>query len=328
MPFEIKNPDDNSVLHSYPLSISDFESEDLQSDIIDVTLPFGDSRSYIWSFDGIRMSYSESAFNNEVTLDWKGDMRMVTMYFNIKGKFSVTDSSYHKQFELGANQHNLFYGSEAEGKMKVEELVMKSFMIQFTEDAFLRITKDGNETLKRFAENILAGRSSVLCQSNLNIDLNIQSCINAVVNCKFSGQLKKMFLLSKAIELLVLQAESYDQFLIPKRIHAKTDYDKERLVYARDYLIQHMEMPPNLSQLARTTGINEYKLKRGFKELFGNTVFGYLSEIRLELAKSDLQERKKSVTEIAFSLGYSSVPHFSTAFKKKFGVSPTTLTGN
>ena len=107
MPFELKNPDDNSILHSHPLSVSDFETEDLQSDIVDLELPFGNSRSYIWAFDGIRMSYSDSAFIHEVTFDWKGEMRMVTMYFNLKGKFSVTDRRYNKQFELGPNQHNL-----------------------------------------------------------------------------------------------------------------------------------------------------------------------------------------------------------------------------
>lgn len=134
-----------------------------------------------------------------------------------------------------------------------------------------------------------------------------------------------MFLFSKAIEILVLQAESYNQLLSPIKIYAKTDYDKERLVYARDYLIQHMEVPPSLTQLARVAGINEYKLKRGFKEMFGTTVFSYLAESRLELAKIDLLEAQKSVTEIAFELGYSSVQHFSAAFKKKFGVAPSQL---
>ena len=84
-------------------------------------------------------------------------------------------------------------------------------------------------------------------------------------------------------------------------------------------------MPPSLSELARIIGINEYKLKRGFKEIFGNTVFGYLSDARLEIAKMDLLENKKTVSEIALELGYSSLPHFSNAFKNKFGVSPAKL---
>ena len=134
-----------------------------------------------------------------------------------------------------------------------------------------------------------------------------------------------MFLLSKSIELLVLQAEAYNKAKDSGPKFLKTEYDKERIVYAREYLIKHLDMPPGLSELARAAGINEYKLKKGFKETFGNTVFGYLAETRLELAKNDLLEKKKSVSEIAFELGYSSVQHFSNAFKKKFGVSPGRL---
>jgi AraC-like DNA-binding protein len=86
--------------------------------------------------------------------------------------------------------------------------------------------------------------------------------------------------------------------------------------------MQHIESPPSLSQLAKIAGINEYKLKRGFKEMFNNTVFGYLAEARLELAKNDLVQSNKKVIEIASALGYCSLQHFSHAFKKKFGISP------
>jgi AraC-like DNA-binding protein len=96
-------------------------------------------------------------------------------------------------------------------------------------------------------------------------------------------------------------------------------------MYAREYLISHMETPPGLSELARIIGINEYKLKRGFKEMFGNTVFGYLSDLRLEMAKNELLENRNTASTIASELGYSSVQHFSNAFKKKFGYAPSKL---
>jgi len=157
------------------------------------------------------------------------------------------------------------------------------------------------------------------------MDINMLNGINAIVDCKYQPELKKMFLLSKSIELLVLQAEAYNKAKDGGPKFLKTEYDKERIIYAREYLIKHLDMPPGLSELARAAGINEYKLKKGFKETFGNTVFGYLAETRLELAKNDLLDKKKSVSEIAFELGYSSVQHFSNAFKKKFGVSPGRL---
>lgn len=325
MSFELLNNQDKSILHRDPLGADDFNVDELKEDTVNLSYPFGDIKTIMWTFNGIRITYSNLAFKEHITLEWSGNRRMITMFFSLKGKLLMIGKGLDNRFEIGANQHNMFYGTEASGKMQVENLYMRSFMIQFTEDAFLRIAQDGNDTLKRFADAILQGTPAALSYQNLSIDINIQNCINAIINCGFAGRLKQMFLLSKTIELLVLQAESYDKLLVNKPAYAKTDYDKERLLFARDYMLQHIEFPPALPQLARAVGINEYKLKRGFKEMFGTTVFGYLSEARLELARTNLAENQKSVTEIAFDLGYSSVQHFSNAFKKKFGVSPTGL---
>ncbi|ULT25013.1 helix-turn-helix transcriptional regulator [Sphingobacterium sp. E70] len=80
---------------------------------------------------------------------------------------------------------------------------------------------------------------------------------------------------------------------------------------------------PNVDRIGENRGVNEYKLKRGFKEIFNQTAFSYLSDLRLDLAKNDLLEGKKQATEIAFELGYCSLQHFSKAFKKKFGMAPS-----
>ncbi len=102
----------------------------------------------------------------------------------------------------------------------------------------------------------------------------------------------------------------------------KKEYDRERILFAREYLILHIDIPPSLPELSRLAGINEFKLKNGFKELFGQPVFAWLADYRLETARSELMKGDRTVTEIAFELGFSSPQHFSTAFKKKYGVSP------
>ena len=134
-----------------------------------------------------------------------------------------------------------------------------------------------------------------------------------------------MYLHSKTIEFLVLQAEACNKNRNSPAGYINTPAEKDCMIYARDYMITNMDNPPTLRMLAKVCGINEYKLKRGFKEIFGTTVFGYLSDRRLEMAREDLLTSKKTSAEIAAGLGYSSPQHFSTAFKKKFGVSPTNL---
>ena len=102
----------------------------------------------------------------------------------------------------------------------------------------------------------------------------------------------------------------------------KKEYDRERILFDRDYLIRHMENPPSLAELSRLAGINEFKLKNGFKEIFNQPVFAWLADYRLETARNELLKNDRTITEIAFELGFSSPQHFSTAFKKKYGVSP------
>jgi len=325
MPFELKNKADNTILHSNNLKGSDFNSNKLVENTMHINLPFADAKMQQWYFDGIRMGYSNWHYKHNVEMEWKGDLDMVTLYFNMKGKTTIGNKHFQKPFELGKYQHNLFYSQNGEGTLKNDDLHVNTFMIQFNPDAFLRLTQDANDILKRFGDDVINGKTVALSEDSLYMDVNMISAINAIVGCKYQESLKKMFLLSKSIELLVLQAEAYNKLHNNTNKYLKTEYDKERIIYAREYLISHLDMPPGLSELAKVAGINEYKLKRGFKETFGNTVFGYLADTRLELAKTDLLDRKKSASEIAFELGYSSLQHFSNAFKKKFGVSPREL---
>lgn len=321
MGFEIKNTSGDS-LFGLDFTQKNFEEKGFQAVPMDLSLPFGHVKAMQWLFDGIRMSFTESIFNDPVTLDWKGDTEMITMNFNLQGRISIIDKSMPRAFELSANQHNIFYGKEAEGQLKAGDKRMTSFLIQLSKKTFLNIASDGNDALKRFSDNVACGRSIAFSDTNLSIDLSLQNCINAILNCNYSNSLKRIYFFSKSIELLVLQAEAFDRLGNNKKRYIKNSYDKERILHARDYLLQHMENPPALNELSRIAGINEYKLKKGFKEIFNRTVFEYLAENRLEMARKHLLDRSKPITEIAFELGYSSVQHFSAAFRKKFGVSP------
>ncbi len=320
MGFELSN---NEKAFKMAFDRNDVSDHGFKEDTFTIDIPFGRLMAKQWLFDGIKLLYSETALDKPTELDWKGDIELVTMHFNLQGRISIKQNGMSNSFELNGNQHNLFYGTNAEGKMKLDEMRTKSFMIQFEKDSFLTISKDGNESLKRFTDKIASGTPVAFSNSNLNIDLPLQTCIHSILHCDYSNGLKKLFLLSKTIELLVLQAESFDKFQNSKAEYIKHDYDKERLVFARDYLVKNIKSPPTLVELAKIAGLNEYKLKRGFKEMFNQTAFSYLSDLRLDLAKKDLSEGKKQATEIAFELGYCSLQHFSNAFKKKFGIAPS-----
>ena len=95
-----------------------------------------------------------------------------------------------------------------------------------------------------------------------------------------------------------------------------------RVYYAQEILLKSLSNPPSLMELARQVGMCDYNLKRGFKEAFGTTVFGYLRDRRLEKAQQLLLEQEMTVASVAQTVGYDSHASFTTAFKRKFGVSP------
>ncbi|MCW3463156.1 helix-turn-helix transcriptional regulator [Chitinophaga nivalis] len=105
------------------------------------------------------------------------------------------------------------------------------------------------------------------------------------------------------------------------------DADIEKLHHATHLLSNALQEPPSLEWLAKACQLNEYKLKAGFKQIFGTTVSNYAQGIRLEKAQQLIRDTDMTMSEIAYDLGYAHSQHFQRAFKQKFGVTPNSLRG-
>ncbi|MBN1404880.1 MAG: helix-turn-helix transcriptional regulator [Opitutales bacterium] len=94
------------------------------------------------------------------------------------------------------------------------------------------------------------------------------------------------------------------------------------------YLEENLGDEHSLGELSRRHYINEFKLKSGFREHFGETVFGYLRRKRMERAHTLLSQGRTSVMEVASMLGYSNPSHFARAFRQVYGCNPGQLIKN
>jgi AraC family transcriptional regulator len=101
--------------------------------------------------------------------------------------------------------------------------------------------------------------------------------------------------------------------------------DREKVLKAREILVRQIGEPITIKQLSRKVAMNECYLKKGFKEMFGATIFEFYQSQRMEHARYLLYEKGLSVTDVSDILGYSSISHFSTAFKKHTGLKPCEL---
>ena len=147
--------------------------------------------------------------------------------------------------------------------------------------------------------------------------------LHKIMNCPYQGNLKRLYLESKTLELIVMKLAQVQQSTSLSRTSFKLKADDvERLYRARDILICNLECPPSLNELAQQTEMNDFKLKRGFRQIFGTTVFGYLHQCRMEKAQWLLEQGFDSVAQVAQAVGYASPSQFSAAFKRQFGKTP------
>lgn len=126
---------------------------------------------------------------------------------------------------------------------------------------------------------------------------------------------------AKGLELLAHLFDAAQELECAARPLGPADVD--RLERARRILVARMAEPPSLAALAREVGVNETKLKAGFRRLFGDTVFGVLRRERMEEAHRLLRTRRYGVSEVALRVGYANPSKFAAAFRARFGLRPS-----
>ena len=295
-------------------------------DVQHLVTPEGTRDSRTWEFDGIRMGHSISRFNTLTSFSAHSPYTdTIRLHIGLKGNYSFHHRQLDRDFHLIGGHHNILYSRDFDMTVDNRTLELETFGIQFPREIFLRITHNANDVLRRFADHILEGDSALLSEQWGAVDPAIQQLVRQILDHPYKGDLRQLFLLSKSIELLVLCAESCNLATQQRSECIKTPADKEKIIAVRDLINQRLDCPPNLSEIARTVGLNEYKLKRGFKEIFRTTVFGYLTEQRLLLARQTLLDTRKTAAEISYELGYSTPQHFNNVFKRRFGDTPASI---
>ncbi|WP_431134692.1 helix-turn-helix domain-containing protein [Psychroserpens mesophilus] len=150
---------------------------------------------------------------------------------------------------------------------------------------------------------------------------DMQSIVDSLFNIKYEGKTKMMFFRSQITALL---SHFFGQLATLKTEKIKF-LEREKLDLAKKILLDNIDNPPSLTELSKLIGLNTFKLKRDFKELFGVPVFKYLQNERLTLANKMIRNEEATVQEAAWHVGYDSLSSFSNAFEKKFGYRPSQI---
>lgn len=238
-------------------------------------------------------------------------------------KFCVSGNVYcrQKQTECDSCKLNASRGCIE----KVESVDVLSFTFS---PSYLQQFSKAHKTPVTLTDNVLSFTHIASFSKVLPLCGKTRMAIEALLNHTYTDTLENIFINAQTQILLLY---STDCMLGEKEETSFTckflanEADREKIIKAREILLQHIGEPITIKALSRKVAINECYLKKGFKEIFGTTIFDFYQSQRMEHAKYLLYDKGLSVTEVSLLLGYSSISHFSTAFKKHTGIKPCEL---
>lgn len=162
----------------------------------------------------------------------------------------------------------------------------------------------------------------------IQISANIRQTLESILNNSYADALQNIFINAQTQILLLYCLESLNTLRedqVPACKFLSYMEEREKISRAREILLEHIGDPITIKELSRKVAINECYLKKGFKVMFGTTIFDFYQDQRMEHARYLLYEKGMTVSEVSAQLGYSSISHFSTAFKKHTGLKPCEL---
>lgn len=151
----------------------------------------------------------------------------------------------------------------------------------------------------------------------------MQYVVDKIFSNTYKGSTRSLFLQSQVTELL---AHFFEMLSAENKLSLSINIkERDQLHQAKSIIESNLVTPPSIEGLSRQIGLNDFKLKKHFKELFGFSIYQYLQHVRLKKAHDLLKHSYLGIQETAWQVGYQSLSSFSSAFNKKFGYRPSDL---
>jgi AraC-like DNA-binding protein len=185
----------------------------------------------------------------------------------------------------------------------------------YSEESWLRVIMDR-----------VGQRQTSLFALNASLNTMMEKVLLSITQCPFNGTTKRLFLEGKTLEILAYSIAALEPVAEPN--NGLCERDRRKLADIKRYLDEHYLEDLSLKFLCSEFGVNEFKLKAGFKNLFGQTVFGYILEQKMQRAYRLLYDGGTSISDLSDMLGYNHQGNFTVAFKKRFNMSPLQIRNN
>src|SRR5690606_37676793 len=237
----------------------------------------GRVKTQFGSFDGVVWSHVMFQSNAPFSCTCDGAGRCVTLIFHLAGTLEYQEQMGQLRV-VNSGQHNICFSPTYNTvvELRPEEGVVNTLAIDLPVDYYTRLLSGHSATQERFIKNIESDEPCWLQDNFMSMTMPMKWLINSIRQNQRTGLLKRLFLEAKTLELLMLQVEQAELRLNPADAKSR---QRDALYEARTILERNLDQPPTIKTLARMVGINEFNLKKGFKDAFQDTIYGYVSKL-------------------------------------------------
>jgi AraC-like DNA-binding protein len=244
---------------------------------------------------------------------------LIQFHFGIKGKAKFIFNQGNYTLDLKEEKSLLLYNPQKELPLNLilepqtwvisVIISIKKFHALFsTEASYIPFLSGENQDKKYYKESDISPSMAIVLSQLFHYNLH--------------PNIKNLYYKGKGYELLSLyfnRSEDPDAEQCPFLIDEE---NVMKIKKAKEIVITNMAEPPGLQELADQVGLNLKKLKMGFKQIYGDTVYGFLFDYKMDCARKLLDSGSYNVNEVGLKIGYSTGSHFIAAFKKKFATTP------
>ncbi|TXE13065.1 helix-turn-helix transcriptional regulator [Seonamhaeicola algicola] len=247
------------------------------------------------------------------------DSSYIQFHFCIKGATKFVFNQGRYVLDIHEENSLLLYNPQRELPIDLQVepnswivsilISIKKFHGLFSQEAdYISFLNEENRDKKYYKDGVISPSMAIV--------------LNQLINYSLNSSIKHIYFKGKAYELLSLYFNRSEDANIEQCPFLIDEANVVKIRKAKDIIVSRMAEPPSLQELADEIGLNIKKLKEGFKQIYGDSVFSFLFDYKMEFARKLLESGENNVNEVGLKVGYSTSSHFIAAFKKKYGTTP------
>lgn len=269
--------------------------------------------------DGIWMYSFKETLGQRSEIKHLTNRNFIQFHFSVKGDCEFLFNEGNYTFPLKEENALLLYNPERDLPIHLQTTANSAVV------SILISIKKLHALFSTEAESI-----SFLSEENINkkyykdrsITPSMFIVLNQILNYNINASVRDLYFKGKTYELLSLYFNRSEDANVEQCPFLVDEANVSKIKQAKEIVISRMAEPPSLQEIADEVGLSLKKLKEGFKQIYGDSVFSFLLDYKLEEARKLLDSGTYNVNEVGLKVGYSTGSHFISAFKKKYGITP------